>query len=117
MSKMTLGYASRTEAVEAMRGQGLSTRAIAAKIGIEVKTVNALEASALRRGGRRSAWEGISTSKQHTVCVDNDVLISLRPHATRRGVSVNQLIRQLIGILADDDLVDALLDDADEVRA
>lgn len=37
-----LGYPSRTAAVLALRGQGLSTREIAVRIGIEVKTVAAL---------------------------------------------------------------------------
>ena len=118
MGTPTLGYPTRTAAVQALRAQGLSSGAIARKIGIEVKTVTALEASARRgAGGETGDYRGArSTSRQHTVAIDNDVLRALRPHAARRQISVNALVRQLLAILADDDLVDALLDDADEVR-
>jgi len=111
-----LGYPSRTSAVLALRGQGLSTREIARRIGIAEKTVSALEGSASRTDRGAGQGLGRSTLKQHTVCIDNDVLQTLRPHAERRDVSVNQLVRDLLRILADDSLVDALLDD-DDARA
>ena len=47
--KPALGYASRTEAVLALRTQGLSTEEIARRLDIEPKTVSALELSAARR--------------------------------------------------------------------
>lgn len=113
-----LGFNTKTEAVLALRAQGLATRDIARKIGIEPKSVSALEASAQRSKGRASErrWsDSPSTLKQHTVTIDNDTLIALRPHAARRSMSVNQLVRAMIDIVADDGLIDALLDDADEV--
>ena len=36
---------------------------------------------------------------------------ALRPHAARRATTVDQLIRDLIEIVARDDMVDAVLDD------
>lgn len=108
--KATLGYRSRTEAIQGLRAQNLTTRQIAARIGIETKTVAALEASALRR----KEVGGKSTDRQHTVCIDNDVLRALRPHAARRGLSVNQLVRLIIAAVADDDIVDAVLGDQGE---
>lgn len=102
-----LGYPSRTAAVLAMRAQGLTSRQIAQRIGIEIKTVSALEGSAARvnREPKRDlpSW--------NSVAIDMDTLRALRPHAARRGVSVTQLARELLHVLADDDLVDALLDD------
>lgn len=106
--KPTLGYASRTDAVVALRAQHLSTAEIGARIGIEQKTVVALELSASRSQRRSQSCR--------TVLVPVDVLALLSPHAARRGINANQLIRRLIEAIIDDDMVDAVLDDADEVR-
>lgn len=108
-----LGYPTRTDAVIALRQHGLSTREIARRVGIEPKTVTALEASAARRGvgyAPRARQE-----YRNAVPIDPDTLAALRPHAARRRITVNLLVQQLLMILADDDLVDALLDD-DEGR-
>ncbi|BAV64789.1 hypothetical protein [Sphingobium cloacae] len=48
MSKETLGYPTRTEAVIALAAQGLTNREIGEKIGIAASTVAALAASAQR---------------------------------------------------------------------
>lgn len=104
-----LGYPTRTDAVIALRANGLTTHAIADRIGIEPKTVTALEASAARRGGDYKPHPRREFA--NAVPVDPQTLVTLRPHAARRGISVNLLIQQLLMILADDDLVDALLDD------
>ena len=108
-AKFCLGYPTRTDAVAALRAQGLSTRAIADRIGIEPKTVTALEASRARRGAEPAPR--IRAEYRNVIPVDPDTLVALRPHAARRGISVQLLIQQLLMILADDDLVDALLDD------
>jgi hypothetical protein len=110
--KFCLGYPSRTAAVMALRAEGVPTRVIASRIGIEPKTVTALEASAQRDS--RTQRRETELPSWHTVAIDNDVLRALRPHALRRGLTVTALARQLLATLADDDLVDALLDDADE---
>lgn len=54
MSKETLGYPTRTEAVLALAAQGLDNRAIGAKVGISPSTVAALAASAQRAKSRRT---------------------------------------------------------------
>jgi len=119
--KPCLGFPSRTEAIFALRGDGLSTRQIAERIGIEVKTVGALECSAARKDRRpdprSTAYRSIATNANNTrIAVDIETLRKLRPHAARRGVSAEFLAGQLLLTLADDALVDALLDDADELR-
>jgi hypothetical protein len=110
-----LGYPSRTAAVLALRGEGLSTRDIATRIGIEVKTVAALEGSSARadrQPQRRSRDPG--NIPRHRVGIDATSLGRLRHHANRRGIPVDLLIEQIVMVVADDNLVDALLDDEDE---
>ncbi|WP_454280226.1 hypothetical protein [Sphingomonas sp. Marseille-Q8236] len=104
-----LGYDSRSQAVAALRAQGQSTREIARRIGIEPKTVSALEASQNRKDLSRT--QSCDLPNWNTVAIDADTLRALRPHAARRGISVVALARNLLIVLADDGLVDALLDD------
>ncbi|GAN14133.1 hypothetical protein I6G65_16015 [Sphingomonas paucimobilis] len=104
-----LGYDSRSQAIAALRAQGQSTREIARRVGIEPKTVSALEASQNRRDTSRT--QGSNLPSWNTVAIDADTLRALRPHAARRGISVVALARNLLIVLADDNLVDALLDD------
>lgn len=46
-----------------------------------------------------------------TIVFPVDLLDRLRPHADRRGITVNALARRIIDTVADDDLIDAILDD------
>jgi hypothetical protein len=108
--KPTLGFSSRTEAVLAMRQRALTTEAIASLIGIEPKTVIALEISAARC--RQIVREGAKT-----VLLPPDLIARLRPHAARRDLSVGSLVRQLIESALDDNLIDAVLDDQLETAA
>jgi hypothetical protein len=109
-AKPTLGYPSRTEAVQGLRGQGLSTRQIAEAIGIEVKTVVALEHSSGRKRMPRPAEQ-----MGRTIVFPTDVLDSLQPHAARRGIHVNSLARLIVTTVVDDNLVDSVLDDAADI--
>lgn len=107
----TLGYASRTDAVYALRRQGRSVREIAEMLGIEVKTVYALAASGHGRAGRGQRKVRPCEGGLRTVTVPVDVLARLAPHATRRGITANELIRRMLDAIVDDDLVDGILDD------
>ncbi|PCJ75552.1 MAG: hypothetical protein COA53_06560 [Rhodobacteraceae bacterium] len=49
------------------------------------------------------------------VSTNRDVLEALRPFAADRGIEVNQLCRNLLAAIADDELADAILDDALEI--
>ena len=107
MKKPTLGYASRTDAVIGLRSQHLSTAAIAAQIGIDRKTVVALELSASRSRKRVQSCR--------TVLFPIDVLAKLSAHAAKRGIAVNEIARRIVETVIDDGIVDAVLDDAAEV--
>lgn len=118
--KPTLGYPSRTAAVQGMRAEGLATRTIARRIGIDTSTVRALEASAGRADrraepvarGARGARGGIG---EVAVILPVDIVRALRPHAARRGIAVDTLARRILDA-ALDGMVDGVLDDAAELR-
>jgi hypothetical protein len=102
--KPTLGYSSRTEAVLALRQEEVPIAEIAARIGIEPKTVVALELSGAR--SRRLAADG-----SRTILFPPDILRRLEPHAAQRQVSVNELARSIVETVVDEGLIDAVLDD------
>lgn len=111
--KPTLGYASRSDAVVALRGQGLETKQIADRIGIEPKTVTALESSAARSHRR-----ALRPAEEHgrTILFPIDVLNRLRRPAERRGIHPNRLARLIVEAVVDGALVDAVLDDEDSIN-
>lgn len=109
MGKHTLGFATRTDAVLALRGQGCDTAEIARRIGIETKTVTALECSA-----QRSQARARRPPEEHgrAVLLPADVLAHLRRPAEQRGLHPNHLARLIVEAVVDGELVDAVLDDA-----
>ena len=109
--KPTLGYPSRTAAVSALRNAGHDTKQIAARIGISEANVTALEASASRPRPMRPA-EAIG----RTVLFPIDVLDRLKPYAERRRVTVNELARRIVETVADEGMIDAVLDDEEPAR-
>ena len=109
-AKPTLGYASRTDAVMALRAQRVSTAEIARRIDIEPKTVTALEHSA----GRRIRAPRPSEQMGRTIVFTVDILDALRPHAAKRGVHVNSLARRIVETVVDENMVDAVLDDGEQ---
>jgi len=108
--KPTLGYASRTDAVLALRAQRFSTEAIAARLGIETKTVSALEHSAGRPKRAPRPIEELC----RTVLFPIDVLDSLGPHAAKRNIHPNHLARLIVETVVDEKMIDAVLDDGED---
>ena len=103
----TLGYPNRTAAVVALRAQGLTTRVIAAKVGIDPKTVSALENSASRASVAGNRTRRCSNSVEF----DYALREQLRRHARVRDLSVEALARLILETVVYSDLVDAVLDD------
>jgi len=113
----TLGYRSRTEAVLALQAQGLSVHQIASQIGISPNNVRCLLPQ--RQGDvvhnqlrQRDYWDRV-----RQVAIPLNDLAILAPQASKRKIRVNELWRRLIGAIAEDGLVDSVLDDADDGKA
>ena len=104
--KPTLGYPSQTEAVLALREQGLRTCEIADKVGVSRGHVVSLEKKARERmnGTRRRGYASIPP----------EFVDPLVPLAEARGMTARQLILKLLATIIDDGMVDAILDDGVE---
>jgi len=53
----------------------------------------------------------IATLKTDTIEIDHDVIVGFRKEAEKRCVSVSRLIKDLLGVIAADQLTAAILDD------
>lgn len=104
--KPTAGFATRTEAVLALRALGRTTRQIAEEIGIEPKTVSALEVSAVRSAKHSRAGE-----IGRGVLLPMDVLNRMRRPAAKRGMEPHELAVRIVRMVVMSDLIDAVLDD------
>lgn len=110
-AKPTLGYPTRSAAVLSLLSEGLTTRDIAARLSISTATVSALAISARRARDDGRRQKRPSEALARTVVITTDVLSALRPHAAKRDITVNALVRRLIETIADEGMVDAILDD------
>jgi cyanate lyase len=86
----TIGYATRTEAVVALRKAGLSTPEIMEKIGADKPN----SVYILERQNRRK--KDTTKKVRLALVLHEDTLISLNPHAERRDITVNDLCQRLI---------------------
>ncbi|MEI9410737.1 hypothetical protein [Mesorhizobium salmacidum] len=112
-AKPTLGYPSRTAAIAAFRAEGMETNAIAQRIGIAPSTVSALECSVRRFAPKSQRSDGVG----RTVHLPIGLLQRLAPHARRRGLTRETLAWMIVDAVAESDLVDAVLDDAEELAS
>ncbi len=113
MTIPTLGYVSRTDAVLALTRQGLGPREIASKLGIDLDAVYALRASGRERIAPRLAPVH---RPRRQIEIDTVILTALSRPAAARGVSVTELVRQLLAAIVEDELVAAVLDDEEAVQ-
>lgn len=105
----TLGYPTRTAAIVALSAKGIRSEQIAERLGITLNLVHVLKSAAKRRGPSA----GLKNKPRNEVAVQidaNDIKV-LKPQADKRGIDVNELVRRLITAIADDGLVDGVLDD------
>tara|TARA_B100000678_G_scaffold61754_1_gene50068 strand:- start:3176 stop:3532 length:357 start_codon:yes stop_codon:yes gene_type:complete len=109
MGKPCLGYKTRTAAVLALQAQSVSDREIARRIGIEIKTVSALAASAARQ--RKLATEREAGVVRTGLVLPVLTRSALRPAAAARSVSVDRLALMILEAVGDSGLADAVLDD------
>lgn len=119
-----LGYPSMTAAATALIGEGLSFDAVAERIGITPPRLAGLvgrygTAGYRTRGAAaaaaRSPREAKTRDQVATVTVSLSTLERLRPHARRRDLSVEALVRAIVDVVALEEMVDAVLDDGEGV--
>jgi predicted transcriptional regulator len=103
-----LGYPSRTAAARALSEQGLKPNEIGARIGVTGKQASCFLYYAANKRAKRPY-----DRRTYNVRISRDVIDDLVPHATRRGVHVHELTRLILAAVSDDEMVDAVLDDAD----
>jgi len=108
--KRCLGFPSQTAAVLALQDDGYNLRAISEIIQKPVDHVSALLSTAGRGRTKRPA-----EVHGRTILFPVDLLEDIAHHAERRKISTNELARRIVQIAADDQLIDALLDDAHEL--
>lgn len=104
-ARPSLGYPTRTAAIEALRKRGMETREIADELGTSTGNVIGLEWRAARP---RSA----ASSGRHDpmITVPNDVMQQLRAHAFRRRISMTRLAARILAAVAGAGMVDQVLD-------
>ncbi len=105
----TLGYPTRTAACVALEAEGLTSAQIGARVGIPATTVAALLCSARRFSDARSAPDACKS-----VHFPIRLLQQLQPAARKRRVSRETLAWMIVERVAEDDLIDAVLDDGGE---
>jgi hypothetical protein len=106
VSKPTLGYASRTEAILALKAQGVRTKDIGPMLGIKRGTVSTLYSLSRNDYAHR---EGKAPTGR--VYVERWILDALRPNAKARGIHSNWLAARLLKVIVESGLIDAVLDD------
>lgn len=103
-----LGYPSRTSAALALKAEGLKNVEIAERLGIDKKKVDSLLTSVHANRYDRTERKNCSAAP---VTITLEHRQKLRNAAAKRLLSVDTLMCLLIERIADDRLVDAILDD------
>jgi hypothetical protein len=100
MIKPTLGYPTRTAAIEAFLADGMEPRGIAAKLDVSLNSVQQLIYLSERRLADRK------------IVLTRPMIDLLGGEAARRGTSAAELAHRLLELIVHDDLFDALLGEA-----
>jgi hypothetical protein len=103
----TLGYPSRSEACRALSLKGKSVPEIVAAFAEGGHQITAFQVSGLLSYTKKRG-------EFRRLTVTNDTLLTLHRHAERRGMTPCELVERLLEAIAEDDMVDAVLDDAPE---
>jgi len=114
LPKPCLNYPSRSDAIRALRAEGFSNRQIAEKTGIPLNNVCALvpmkpkpaSVPIPRETGYRVGEQNVAR-----IGLNFEIRQMLRPFAAKRNMSVETLITDLVEKIAEDGLVDAVMDD------
>jgi len=108
----TLGYPSRKDAVLALMRKGLTNAQIAEKAGTTIGTVSTVTAQERRRTRMAMPRPGLSDGAESASApLSALATVRLEKAAAARGIDVAELCRKILTEIADDNLVDAILDD------
>ncbi|CAA2142820.1 hypothetical protein [Hyphomicrobium sp. ghe19] len=94
----TLGFPSKSAAIEAMKAANMPPKEIAAAIGISLRNYYRLEAYTRKGRGRQ-------------IVLSRDMMDAAAPHAKVRNISVHELMRQILETVLEEGMVDNVLDD------
>lgn len=113
-SKPCLDYPSRSAAVRGLRAAGLTNSQIAEKTGIPLRSITALAPNTPKLGSapmERGLGYRVGEQNVARIGLNFEVRQMLRPFAAKRDMAVETLITDLIEKIAEDRLVDAVMDD------
>lgn len=95
-----------------MARQRIQPRDIAVRLNCAPDTVYQYISAARRAGMRIPKFTNGRPNKTAGYAhISHDTAAALLPHADRRGIPLRVLAKQLLEVIARDDLVDAILDD------
>lgn len=107
--KPVLGYPSLTEAAVSLAAAGVPHAEIARRIERPVKWVDSMVSQGRMTHKRRSA-----ELRARQVTLPPDVAQALAPHAAARGIDPAALALRIVETVAEEAMIDAVLDDAEE---
>ncbi len=112
-SKPCMGYPSRSAAIRGLRSSGLTNRQISDQTGIPINKITALVPLKPKPGVPTAREAGYRVGEQNVarIGLNFEVRQMLRPFAAKRGMAVETLITDLVEKIAEDRLVDAVMDD------
>lgn len=100
-----------TKAVLHYHSKGMRNRDIAKTLHCSTGVVSALIHYGKGLRGTQRVREQLRRRDMLNIEIDRLDVARLTPYAEQRRISVNKLIRQLVNVIAEADLVDAVLDD------
>jgi hypothetical protein len=110
--KPVLGYPSITAAAVALEAEGLRVSEIARRLGSRTHNISSLLCWAAKRDGkRRQRYRIRDDGGRQYVSVPASMLAALEPHAGKRGISPQALMRRLVATALGDGMIDGILDD------
>jgi hypothetical protein len=108
-ARPVLGYASRAAACRALREAGLSNGEIIARFASVGEHITSAQVSALLCYSFSACGRRLNVGRA--------VIERLGPEAQARGITVTELAERLLDVIAHDEMVGAVLDDAPEMKS
>jgi hypothetical protein len=108
--KPVMGYPSQTAAIRALNAKGMRRSEIAQLLGMKTKDVTSAALTATKHRAKSFAYD-----KPQQVYLGLETIAALKPYADARGIMPTKLVQMLIDTVVRDGMVDAVLDDREQV--